>query len=236
MKKHAESLNTLQNNIGYKFKDIELLRTAITHSSYANEKKTEDGTSNERLEFLGDSVLSFIISRILYLEFPDLSEGELSKTRSAIVCEDSLFVCAKKLNLSVAIRLGKGEESSGGRNRKSILADAFEAVIGAVFLDGGYESADKFIINIMQDNIDKGVESQISHDHKTRLQELLQKSGNAGISYVVLREKGPDHEKIFEVAVFVNGIEAGRGHGNSKKTAEQAAAGKALEYYSKKDI
>lgn len=214
-----------QKNIGYTFKDESILKTAFTHSSYANEKQlTTD--CNERLEFLGDSVLGVISADYFYHNLSHLPEGEMTKRRAACVCEKSLFEFAKEIDLGKYILLGKGEERTGGRNRPSILADAFEAVIAALYLDGGLEEAQKFVLRFIK----KAAKKQPSfNDYKTALQEIIQKNPDEHLTYVLASESGPDHNKRFEVDVLLNSNVIGNGVGISKKSAEQAAAKSALE-------
>lgn len=218
-----EKLILLQKNLGYKFKDISLLETALTHSSYANEQN--DGTvCNERLEFLGDSILGFVSAKYFYENF-DSPEGELTKHRAARVCEKALCLFAKELGIGSALRLGKGESRTGGSERPSILADAFEAVLAAVFLDGGLEEASKIVLRFVprHDAIDD------TKDYKTTLQEVIQRNREEHIEYVLIDASGPDHAKVFTVEVHLNSNVIGRGTGKSKKLAEQHAAKEALE-------
>lgn len=197
---------------------------ALTHSSYANENK--DGlTSNERLEFLGDSILGFVTAAWLYEKYPDKPEGELTKIRSALVCETSLAAAAKKIGLGENLMLGKGEEHSGGRQSASITADAMESVLAASYLDGGLKAAKGIIDRLL---LNPASAPQGTNDHKTRLQELIQREKNQTISYQLLAESGPDHDKKFSVAVYRNGTRIGTGVGHSKKSAEQEAARAAI--------
>jgi len=231
MNKHEllkKNIHEFENLIEYKYKDINNAIRAFTHSSYANEVKDPAIKSNERLEFLGDAVLNVTISDIIYRKYPDLSEGEMTRIRASIVCEPSLMQCAIKLKLGEYIMLGKGEELTGGRNRASILADAFESVIGSIYIDGGMRKARSFILKQMKKNIEDGVKGTIFIDYKTSLQELIQKKGEAKISYRVLEEKGPDHNKVFVVEVSVDNKVLSIGEGKSKKEAEQNAAMKAF--------
>ncbi len=214
-------MKELENNIGYHFRDKSLLRTALTHSSYANENK-EELPFNERLEFLGDAVLQLVVSEKLFTEHPESPEGDMSRIRAALVCEEALDDYAGKINLGKFLYLGKGEEMSGGRSRPSILADAFEALIGAVFLDGGIESAKKFILSFVDER-----HLPLS-DYKTLLQEIIQQNPGERLSYEVHSESGPDHDKVFEIWVLLNSNVIGKGKGKSKKRAEQAAAKEAL--------
>lgn len=216
-----------QNTIGYKFKDIELLERALTHSSYANENRASGVLDNERFEFLGDSVLGMNTALYLFNKYPDEPEGELTKMRSSLVCTGALCERARAINLGAELRLGHGEESGGGRERPSILADAFEAVIGAIYLDSGEESARKFIKRFVFD-AEKGGEWSIT-DYKTTLQEIVQKNRGELLSYRVIESNGPDHERSFTVEVMINSNHIGTGHGHSKKEAEQQAAKEALK-------
>lgn len=220
-------LQELQQKIGYTFRNPQLLRQAVTHSSFANEGK-KHGKNNERLEFLGDSVLSVIVAKHLYLTYRDIPEGELTKLRASLVCEKALDVFADKLELGKYLLLGKGEEMTGGRRRPSILADAFEAVIAAMYLDGGYEIAQKFVLSFIPRNLDTRKVSPLA-DYKTALQEIIQQNREEKIEYVLVDERGPDHAKIFTAEVLLNSNVIGRGEGSSKKQAEQNAAKEALK-------
>lgn len=220
-------MERLEEKLGYSFKNPELLRTALTHSSYANENRHE-GVCNERLEFLGDAVLGLIVARYLYLSFPQLNEGKMTRLRSELVCEKNLDEVAAKLELGSYLRLGKGEENGGGRTRPSILADAVEATLAAIYLDGGMEEAEKFI-NTFIINVFKSGETEYEGDYKTELQELIQRTNGQRLEYKLVRESGPDHSKVFEIAVKLNGEELATGTGKSKKLAEQMAAKAALE-------
>lgn len=218
-----ENLAQLQKNLGYEFRDISLLKTALTHSSYANERN--DGTvCNERLEFLGDSILGFVSAEYFYKNL-DCHEGELTKHRAAKVCENALCTYAKELEIGPALLLGKGEIRMGGSERPSILADAFEAVLAAVFLDGGLEEASKIVLRFVprHDALEK------TKDYKTVLQEVVQRNREEHVEYVLTDASGPDHAKIFTVEVHLNSNVIGRGVGKSKKLAEQQAAKEALE-------
>ena len=212
-----ESIDRFEQIIGYSFKDKSLLEQALSHSSYANEKKNAGG-SNERLEFLGDSVLSIVVSDYLYKHFTQVAEG---------VCEKSLHVFAQQIHLGDFLRLGKGEENTGGRERPSILADAFEAVIAAIYLDGGMEPASKHILRFMPEDIEHG-KKPVYSDYKTVLQEIVQKNPEEKVEYVLIGEEGPDHNKRFVVEVRLNSQVIGKGKGRSKKEAEQLAAKEAL--------
>lgn len=219
-------IDALEEKIGYKFKNKNLIEQALSHSSYANERK-QPGGSNERLEFLGDSVLSIVVSDFLYKNL-NVAEGELTKMRASLVCEKSLHIFAKQINLGDYLHLGKGEENTGGRERPSILADAFEAVIAAIYLDGGMEAAAKHILHFMPEDIHHFVKPAFS-DFKTVLQEIVQKNPEEKVEYVLIGEEGPDHNKRFVVEVRLNSQVIGKGSGRSKKEAEQLAAKEALE-------
>lgn len=213
--------------LGYEFKNSDLLHEALSHSSYANENK-KHRNSNERLEFLGDSVLSIVVSEYLFSNYKNLPEGELTKIRASLVCESSLFEFAQRIKLGEFILLGKGEENTGGRERPSILADAFEAVIAAIYLDGGYEPVKKYILRFIPENI-KSHGDVGFNDFKTILQEIIQKNPEEHVTYSLESESGPDHAKEFTVVVNLNSNIIGRGVGKSKKQAEQQAAKSALE-------
>ena len=219
-------LDSLQEKIGYKFKNTALLERALTHSSYANETSGQHNQSNERLEFLGDSVLGIITAENFYMNYSDLPEGELTKLRAATVCEKSLFDFATQLGLGEYLLLGKGEICTGGKERPSILADAFEALIAAVYLDGGMDAAKGFVLRYVEEAVRK---HRGFKDHKTVLQEIIQRNPGETIEYVLVGETGPDHDKRFEVEVHLNSNVIGRGIGTSKKKAEQLAAKEALE-------
>ena len=219
-----ENLRSLEEKLGYQFKNAELLLTAVTHSSFANEQRRGQ-QFNERLEFLGDSVLSIVVSDYLFAAHKNLPEGELTRTRAALVCESSCFGFAKKIELGKYMRLGRGEELSGGRERSSILADAFEAVIAAIYLDGGLEAARGFILPFVC------TEQIGQEDYKTRLQEIIQQNPEERLRYVVAGESGPDHNKVFTVEVHLNSNVLGKGTGHSKKAAEQQAAKEALKLF-----
>jgi len=219
-------MTELEQKIDYEFKNKDLIHEALSHSSYANEKKKQR-QSNERLEFLGDSVLSVVVSQYLFEHYPELPEGELTRIRAALVCEKSLHKFALKIDLGKYLLLGKGEEHTGGRERPSILADAFEAVIAAVYLDGGLEPARKHILNFIPKNIPEK-RSMLFGDYKTALQEVIQKNPEEKIDYKLIEESGPDHNKTFVVEVCLNSNVIGKGIGKSKKDAEQMAAQEAL--------
>lgn len=226
-KKVLENINKFENIIDYTFKNKEYILEALTHSSYSNENKSYE--FNERLEFLGDSVLSIIISDYLFNKETELPEGELTKLRANIVCEESLSEVAINIKLGEYMLLGKGEEATGGRDRISILADAFEAVIAAIYLDGGIEEARKFVLNYMKEIIANSRKGKIFRDYKTHLQEVLQGRGESNIWYKLMDEKGPDHNKRFIMQVGINNEVLGTGEGKSKKEAEQSAAKIALD-------
>ena len=220
------SMQLLQEKMGYKFNNENLLLEALSHSSYANEHKNLK--CNERLEFLGDSVLSIVVSDYIFKHFSHIPEGELSKLRASLVCEKSLFEFSKKIDLGQHILLGRGEEITGGRERPSIVSDAFEAVIAALYLDGGMEVAAPYVLSfIPKDITPKG--SDVFRDYKTILQEVIQKNPEEKIVYHLSGESGPDHDKHFTVQVLLNNNVIGEGGGRSKKAAEQDAAKEALE-------
>ena len=219
-------MEKLEQRLGYTFRDRALLEKALTHSSYANENRGRGLESNERLEFLGDSVLGMVTADYLYRTHPDLPEGDLTRTRAALVCEGSLVVVAKALELGSYLKLGKGEDACGGRERPSIQADAVEAVIAAIYLDGGIGSARKFIQHFI---LDQEGERAVSRDYKTTLQELVQRTPGSTIAYRLVKETGPDHCLVFVMEVSVGGAPAGQGEGRSKKEAEQKAAKAAIE-------
>lgn len=220
-------INELENAIGYRFRNITLLQNALSHSSYANERWHDSLKSNERLEFLGDSVLGMVVADYLYRNFPNRPEGELTRMRADMVCEKTLATVANALGLGRHLMLGKGEELGGGRNRESILADAVESVIAACYLDGGMEAAVEFIKKFILVKVP--VTKLHNVDYKTALQELVQQKKNQVIAYTLIGESGPDHDKHFEVELTINGTVMGQGCGSSKKRAEQAAAQSALE-------
>lgn len=216
----------LEKEIGYEFKNITLLETALTHTSYAYEKKKQ---SNEKLEFLGDSILEFVSSEYIYQQYPELKEGEMTKVRATVVCEKSLHKVAVLHNFGDFLYLGRSEVISGGKKRPAILADSVEAVIAAIFIDGGLEPAKKFIIENLKDAIAVATKHVGEKDYKTVLQEELQKNGDVKIEYKIIDESGPDHNKTFKAEVSLNGKKLATGVGKSKKEAEMQAAKKALE-------
>ncbi len=219
-------MDGLEERIHYHFKNKQLLHEALSHSSYANEGKKK--RSNERLEFLGDSVLSIIVAQHLFTHYTHLPEGELTKLRASLVCEKSLYEFALQFGLNEFLLLGKGEEMTGGRERPSIIADAFEALLAAIYLDGGMDEATKFVLRFIPEHLSlkqaKGL-----NDYKTTLQEIIQQNREEKVEYVLICESGPDHDKTFEVEVHLNSNVIGRGSGKSKKQAEQLAAKEALE-------
>ena len=222
-----EQIKEFQEKIGYQFQQEGLLRQALTHSSYANEHRMKKLSDNERLEFLGDAVLEIVTSDFLYHEHTDVPEGELTRVRASIVCEQTLAFCTRALNLGDYLFLGKGEDQTGGRKRKSILSDAFEAIIGAIYLDGGFANAKEFIHRFVLNNVEH---MQLFYDSKTILQELIQ-GKHEQLSYKLIDESGPDHDKQFTVAVLVDGERVSEGEGHTKKAAEQQAAYQALLLY-----
>ncbi len=217
------NLKALENELGYTFQNPALLDRALTHSSYANERASSG--DNERLEFLGDSVLGFITAEYLFSEHKGVPEGELTRLRAYAVCEKSLDVYAREIGLGDYLLLGKGEERTGGRERASVLSDAFEAVIAAIYLDGGMEPAKKFVLRFVHPYVEA---KPVFKDYKTMLQEVTQKNPGETLEYVLVSESGPDHDKHFEVEVHLNSNVIGRGSGPSKKKAEQDAAREAL--------
>ena len=221
-------MTALEERLGYSFRNRALLETALTHSSYANENRASGIVCNERLEFLGDSVLGVTVADFLYRHFPDMPEGRMTRLRAELVCEQSLHRVALELHLGDYLRLGKGEEHNGGRKRASILSDAVEAVIAAMYLDAGMKTAAGFIHRCLLDDV-RAIETPTFTDYKTSLQELVQRHSGQVLSYELVGEEGPDHAKTFRVQVCLNGDPIGRGTGRTKKEAEQAAAANALE-------
>lgn len=220
-----EHIKELEDKIGYCFKDKNLLKQALTHSSFVNEQRINKLPDYERLEFLGDAVLQLTTSDFLFRKYPEMREGELTRKRASLVCGASLARCAETIHLGQYVLMGRGEETTGGRNKEHILADVMEAVIGAIHLDGGFERAIDFIHRFVLDDLE---EKQAFRDNKTLLQEYVQREKGAVIQYVLVDESGPDHEREFMVEVRVNGKTVGQGMGKTKKSAEQQAAYKAL--------
>ncbi len=230
-------IDSLEEIIGHKFNDPELLEAALTHSSYANEMKNKNVgiTYNERLEFLGDSVLSIIVSEHIFADYKKLPEGELTKIRANVVCEKTLAKLAREIELGKYLRLGHGESNGGGRERASILADAFEALLAAIYLDSGNdkEEVSKFLMPLISPEIKEYVSAGLMTDYKTELQQIIQQADGERLEYVLVGESGPDHEKVFEVEARLNSNIIGRGSGRSKRAAEQNAAKMALGYFKK---
>ena len=217
-------LMKFQEIIGYTFQNEQLLKQALTHSSYANEKHLKKLSDNERLEFLGDAVLEVVSSEFLFQNYPNLTEGQLTKFRASIVCEPTLAACTEMIHLGEFLYLGKGEDRTGGRTRKSVLSDAMEAVIGAIYLDGGFANAKEFVLKFIMTDIEH---KHLFYDSKTILQEVVQ-GEHEQLTYVLLGETGPDHDKTFEVGVLIGKREISTGKGHTKKAAEQEAAYQAL--------
>ena len=230
--KSEASVSLLENKLEYKFNNPSLLLQAITHSSYANEMKMSKESNNERLEFLGDAVLELITSEYVYNKYKDLPEGDLTKLRAGMVCEQTLSSCAKDLNIGDFLLLGKGEDNSGGRTRDSILSDALEAIIGAIYLDGGFTSAKEFVQKKILNQIE---DKELFFDSKTILQEIIQNENHKQkIRYKLISEEGPDHNKSFTIALYVGNKQYGCGVGRTKKAAEQEAALQAIKKLQKK--
>jgi len=221
-------MRELEKKLNYTFRNTALLEEALRHSSYANEHRAAHIHSNERLEFLGDSVLGFVTAEFLFCQHPDMPEGDLTRIRAALVCEQSLYEVARKLQLGQHLKLGKGEESGGGRERTSILADAVEAIFAAVYLDGGIEEASALIHRVLLDAEREEAVEERRRDYKTTLQERVQRKAGQELAYRMIGEQGPDHAKTFQAEVLLNGVSIGTGFGHSKKEAEQAAAKDAL--------
>ena len=219
-------LNELEQKIGYRFSDFSYLEHAMRHSSYCNEQKMARFMNNERLEFLGDAVLELVTSEFLYLNYPKMPEGEATRKRASMVCEQTLALCAKEIELGSYLYLGKGEDHTGGRERASVISDALEALIGAIYLDGGFTSAKEFVERFILNGIE---EKQLFFDSKTIFQEMMQSITTEPIHYKMVGEEGPDHCKTFTVELFVGDRSAGIGSGKSKKAAEQAAAYDAIK-------
>lgn len=217
----GRNLNELEQKIGYQFKDISLLKRAMTHSSSANELHLPKYECNERLEFLGDAVLELICSEFLFYNENIMQEGDLTRWRASVVCESSLAFCARQIHLGDFLLLGKGEEYTGGRERDSVTSDAMEALIGAIYIDGGYEKASRFVNRFVLNDLDK---RKLFYDSKTVLQEFVQANFHETVSYRLIGEEGPDHNKSFRSAVYIGGEQYGTGTGRTKKAAEQEAA------------
>ena len=228
MEKHAASLQKLQQRLQYTWQDRSLLRRALVHSSFTYENRDGEDYNNERLEFLGDAVLQLIVSEYYYLQFYEKPEGELSKMRALTVCEPSLAKVAGVLELGRYILLGKGEERSGGRTRPSLMADAFEAVLGSIYLDGGFAEARRVALHQLAGVIEDVVAGHAMKDNKSELQEILQRDSSEHVDYRIVDEQGPDHDKVFTAVVRHRDKKLGEGRGRSKKEAEQQAAGMAL--------
>lgn len=220
-----QDLKELEKKAGYTFQDFSLFKQALTHSSYANEHKREKIHDNERLEFLGDAVLEIVSSEFLYFQYPNLPEGDMTKLRASIVCEPTLALCTRELDLGAYLLLGKGEERTGGRYRDSIVSDAMEALIGAIYLDGGFASAKEFVTNFILNDIEH---KKLFFDSKTILQEEIQGETTESLYYELIREEGPDHNKRFTVHACLGDQVIGAGSGRTKKAAEQEAAYRAL--------
>ncbi|MDD4503864.1 MAG: ribonuclease III [Clostridiaceae bacterium] len=226
--KRLKQLNEFENVIGYSFKNINILNNALTHSSYIG-SKSDFLEHNERLEFIGDAILDMVISLYLYSKCKNSPEGSLTRFRAGIVCEHSLYNASNRLKLGQYLLLSKGEENTGGRKRVSILADAFEAIIAAIYLDGGIKKTKTFILANLEDIINDAVEHRLFSDYKSFLQEYIQKNNLGKLSYKLLKEKGPDHDKTFDIALYLDNGIIGRGAGHSKKDAQQAAARDAIK-------
>ena len=229
---NRKMLKELQRNIGYEFKQEQLLRQALTHSSYAHEKNLKELMDNERLEYLGDAVLELVSSEFLFQNHPEMNEGQMTKLRASLVCEQSLAACARQLNLGNYLLLGNGEDLTGGRERDSILSDAWEAVIGAMYLDGGFTSAKEFILKYVLKDIEH---KKLFYDSKTMLQELIQNKYKQTLHYVLLSEEGPDHNKTFSVQAYMDETPLMTGKGRTKKAAEQNAAYQSLLKFKQSD-
>jgi ribonuclease-3 len=227
-----DKLRELEKKTGHTFHDIKWLKLAMSHSSYANEQRLGHRGCNERLEFLGDAVLELVSSEYLYDTYPEMPEGKLTRLRASLVCEPTLAYDARCIQLQDYLLLGKGEDATGGRKRDSVVSDALEATIGAIFKDGGFEEAKKFILRYIMNDVEH---KQLFHDSKTRLQEMIQSVTDEELCYVIVGESGPDHEKVFEAEVRLGDKLLGSGQGHSKKAAEQQAAYKAILAATRKD-
>ena len=228
-----KDLKKLEQIMGYKFKDFALLKQSMTHSSFANEKHLPKSRCNERLEFLGDAVLELVSSEVLFFGNPKMPEGELTKTRASMVCEPALAFCARAFGLGEFLLLGKGEEATGGRNRDSVTSDALEALIGAIYIDGGFANAKEFIENFILNDLDH---KKLFFDSKTILQEIVQANFKDAVAYRLLKEEGPDHDKCFCTAVYIGEQPYGTGKGRTKKAAEQEAAYRSILMLHEKNI
>lgn len=226
--KRLEKVRTFAAEQGIPVHNVELLNRALTHTSYANEHREEHVHDNERLEFLGDAVLDLVIGEYLFLKYPEWTEGELTRAKASVVCESALAPRSEFFRVGEYLLLGRGEEQTGGRTRASILADAFEAIIGAVYIDTSYEQAAAFILTHLQTYLDRIDAGNYTHDYKTDLQELVQAEGETEIRYQLEHDEGPDHDKTFYMGVYINGERYGTGTGKSKKEAAQQAAREAL--------
>lgn len=227
------SIDTLERDLGYRFNKRELLEKALVHKSFANEKFGDPGASNERLEFLGDAVLDLVVAQHLFMQFPELPEGELSRIRSELVSAPALARLARSLSLGRYLCLGRGEEQTGGREKDNLLADAMEAVWGAVFLDSGWERVRLIIVAFIDDQVVNTLQRE-SHDYKTRLQEEMQAEFGTTPEYILKSQSGPDHNRLYQVCVYCNDEEIGCGSGRSKKAAQQQAAQMALDHLESK--
>ncbi len=227
-----DGIERLEQNIGYVFKDKNLIKLALTHSSYVHERVMNKIECNERIEFLGDAVLETISSEFLYKTYPEKQEGELTKLRASLVCEMALAACAKEIGLSEFLVLGVGEDKNGGRYRDSVTSDAFESVIGAIFLDGGFEQAKAFVLRFVLNDIEH---KSLFYDSKSVLQEYSQGNFKLPVTYKLVSEEGPEHDKVFIVQAFIGDRECCMGKGHSKKAAEQSAAYETLIYFKNKD-
>jgi len=230
LSKLDENISRLKSKIGFQWLNPSLLTQALTHSSCVHESRGQGLHHNQRLEFLGDAVLELLISEYLYQKFPDRTEGELTKMRAASVCEPSLAKVARGLDLGRCLRMGRGEERSGGRERPSILADAFEALLGAIYLDQGLAAARRFVLQWLSPIIEDVIAGRLDRDYKTELQETLQQTSPEPLSYIIMNETGPDHDKTFTAGVIYRGKIIGQGSGHSKKEAEQRAAKDAFNH------
>lgn len=229
-----KALREFERRLGYRFRDQRLLIKALSHASYTNEHGLPKTESNERLEFLGDSIVDMVVSEYLYRRYTELPEGALTKLRAAVVCEASFAKIAARMGFGECILLGRGEDATGGRKRASVLANAFEAVVAAMYLDGGMDQAYRWIVKHLEPYIRLAVAGKAVKDYKTMLQELVQKGDRGKVSYQVAKEQGPDHAKVFTVEVFIDGVRMAEGKGSSKKDAEQSAASAAIGKIAKK--